>query len=156
MAKWVNTSSCVTSSTLFQYPIRRLIVRFYKVSKPRDRHLELFDRREILQATQQHCHLCACQISKRCGNLNCRSHRFETSRDFTIRRLIWYWNGDQVTYLGNYLSALPTPTLVSGILSWNKLIRLSLMYGILDMYSTYSDTQWRLHVSLNGGRVTHK
>ena len=79
--------------TLFQYSIRRLIVRSRKVSKPRDLYLELSDRSEIWQAPRQHCCRCACQISKRCDNLNYQSRGFETSRDLTIRRLIGYWNG---------------------------------------------------------------
>ena len=34
---------------------------------------------------------CACQISKRYSNSNYQSRDFETSRNLTIRRLIWYW-----------------------------------------------------------------
>ena len=78
---------------LFQYPIRRLIVRYRKVSKPRDLYLGLSDRSEIWQAPRQHWCRCACQISKRCDDLNYQSRGFETSRDLTIRRLIRYWNG---------------------------------------------------------------
>ena len=76
-----------------QYPKRRLSVRSRKVSKPRDLYLKLSDRSEIWQALRQHCCRCACQIAKRCGNLNYQSRGFETSRDLTIRRLIGYWNG---------------------------------------------------------------
>ena len=54
----------------FQYPIRRLIVRSRKVSKPRDSYLELSDRSEIWQTLRQHCCRLACQISKWCDNLN--------------------------------------------------------------------------------------
>ena len=79
--------------TLFQYSIRRLIVRSRKVSKPRDLYLELADRSEIWQEHRQHCCWCACQISERCDNLNYQYRGFETSRDLTVRRLIGYWNG---------------------------------------------------------------
>ena len=83
------------SRTLFQYSIRRLIVRSRKVSKPRDLYLELSDRSEIWQAPRQHCCRCACQISWQCDNLNYQSRGFETSWDFTVRRLMGYWNGAQ-------------------------------------------------------------
>ena len=79
--------------TLFQYSIRRLIVRSREVSKPRDLYLDLSARSEIWQAPRQHCCRCACQISKLCDNLNYQSRGFETSRDLTIRCLIGYWNG---------------------------------------------------------------
>ena len=42
-------------------------------------------------------YLSACQISKRCDNLNNQSRGFNTSRDLTIRRLIGYWNVAQVS-----------------------------------------------------------
>ena len=77
----------------FQYPIRRLTVRSHKVSKPQDLYLELSDRSEICQALRQQGCRSACQISKRCDNLNYQSPGFETSRDLTIWRLIGYWNG---------------------------------------------------------------
>ena len=80
----------------FQYPIRRLTVRSRKVSKTRDLYLELPDRSEIWQAPRQQSCRSACQISKRCDNLNYQSRGFETSRDLTIRRLIGYWNGAQI------------------------------------------------------------
>ena len=79
----------------FQYPIRRLIVRSRKVSKPRDLYLELSDRSEIWQAPRQQCCRGACQISKRHEHFNTRSRAFETLRDLTIRRLIGYRNGAQ-------------------------------------------------------------
>ena len=82
-----------------QYPKRRLIVRSREVSKPRDLYLELSNRSEIWQAPRQRCCRSACQISKRCDDLNFQSRGFETSRDLTIRRLIGYWNGAQVTKL---------------------------------------------------------
>ena len=89
----VITITCLDTWTLFQYSIRRLIVRSRKVSKPRDLYLELSDRSEIWQAPRQHCCRCAYQISERCDNLNYQSRGFETSRDLTVRRLIGYWNG---------------------------------------------------------------
>ena len=88
---------CIASSGPFQYPIRRLVVRSRKVSKPRDLYLELYDRSEIWQAPRQRCCRRACQISKRCDNLNYRSRGIENSRDPTIRRLIGYWNRAPVT-----------------------------------------------------------
>ena len=66
---------------LFQYLIRCLIVRSFKVSKPWDLYLERSDRSEIWQA------------HRRCSNLNYQSHGFETSRDHKILHLIGYWNG---------------------------------------------------------------
>ena len=80
----------------FQYPIRRLIVRSCKVSKPWDLYLELYDRSEIWQAPRERCCRRACQISKRCDNLNYWSRGIETSRDLTIRRVLGYWNGARV------------------------------------------------------------
>ena len=77
----------------FQYPIRRLTVRSRNVSKPRDLYLELSDRSEIWQAPRQQGCRSACQISKRCDNLNYKSRGLQTSRDLTITRLIGYWNG---------------------------------------------------------------
>ena len=53
-----------TGRAPFQYPIRRLNVRYREVSKPRDLYVELSDRSEIWQAHRQHCCRCACQISK--------------------------------------------------------------------------------------------
>ena len=67
----------------FQYPIRRLIVRSRKVSKARDRVLKCSYCFEIWQA--------------RSDNSKYKSRGFETLRDLTIRRLIGYWNGAQVT-----------------------------------------------------------
>ena len=84
---------------LFQYPIRRLIVGTRKVSKLRDLYLELFDRSGNCQAPRQHCCRCACQISKRCDDLNYQSCGFDTSCDFTIRRLMRYW----------YVTLVPSP-----------------------------------------------
>ena len=83
----------VVNKALFQYPIRRLIVRSRKVSKPRDFYLGLFDHIEIWQAPRQHCCRRACQISKRCDDLNYQSRGFETSWDLTTRHLIRYSNG---------------------------------------------------------------
>ena len=78
-----------------QYPKRRLFVRSRKVSKPRDLYLKLPDRSEIWQALRQQCCRCACQISKRYDNIKYQSRGFETSRDFTKRRLFGYWDGAQ-------------------------------------------------------------
>ena len=77
----------------FQYPTRHLIVRSHLVSKPGDWCWELSDCSEIWQAPRQHCCRGACHISEQCDNSNYQSRGFETSRDFTIRRLIGYWNG---------------------------------------------------------------
>ena len=71
-----------------QYPIRRVIVRSRQVSKPRNLYLELTDRSEIRQSPRQQCCRGACQILKRCDDLNYQSRGFETSRDLTSRRLI--------------------------------------------------------------------
>ena len=76
------------SRDLFQYPIRRLIVRSRKVSKRRNLFSGWYDRSDIWQTPWQQCCRCTCQISKRCHNLNYRSRGFETSRDLTIRRLL--------------------------------------------------------------------
>ena len=84
-----------TSRAPSQYPKRRLSVRSRKVSKPRDLYLELSDRYEIWQALRQQCCRCACQISKRYGNLKYQSRGFETLRDLMERRLFGYWDGAQ-------------------------------------------------------------
>ena len=70
---------------LFQYPIRRLIVRCRGASKPRNLCLELFDRSEIWQAHRQQCCWDTCQISKRYNNSNYQYRVFETSWDLMIR-----------------------------------------------------------------------
>ena len=74
-----------------QYPKRRLIV--FEVSKPRDWYFQLSYRFEIWQAHRQQCCRSACQISERSDNSKYKSRGFETSRDLTIRRHFWYWNG---------------------------------------------------------------
>ena len=71
-----------------QYPKTRLSVRSRKVSKPRFLYLQLSDRSEIRQ-----CCRCACQISKRYGNLKYQSRGFESLQDPTKRRLFGYWDG---------------------------------------------------------------
>ena len=80
---------------LFQYQIRRLILRSRNISKPWDLYSELSDHSEIIQAPQQHCCRRACQISKRYEHFNTRSRAFETLRDLTIRHLMGYWKGVQ-------------------------------------------------------------
>ena len=84
-------------SALFRYPTWRLIVRSRDVSKPRDLFLELYNRSENWQAPLQYCCRCACEISKPCNDLNYQSRAFEASRNLTIKNLIGYWNGAQVT-----------------------------------------------------------
>ena len=69
----------------FQCPKRHLAIRSREVSKPRDLYLELSHRPEIGQAPRQHCIWRACQISKRCDNLNSQSRGLEYTRDLTIR-----------------------------------------------------------------------
>ena len=81
----------------FQYPIIRRIVRSRKVSKARDRVLKCSYRFEIWQAPRQQCCRGACHISERSDNSKYKSRGFETLRDLTIRRLIGYWNGAQIT-----------------------------------------------------------
>ena len=83
----------------FQYPIRRVIVRSRKVSKPRDWQFKLSHRFEIWQANRQQCCRGACKISERADNSKYKSRGFETSRGLTIRRLIGYWNGGLVTHI---------------------------------------------------------
>ena len=77
------------TKALFQYPIRRFIVRSRKISKPRDLYLELIDRSKIWQAHRQHCCRCACQFSKQCNYLNYQSRSFEASRDLTIYKTFY-------------------------------------------------------------------
>ena len=83
-----------------QYPIRRLIVRSHKVSRPR----ELSDCPEI----DRHIGSCwqgASQISKRCDNLNYQPHGFESSRDLTILsyRVLEQGLGIYRVGIGNYI-----------------------------------------------------
>ena len=85
--------------TPFQYPIRRLIVKSRKVSKPRDRDLKTSYRFEILQAHRQHCCRCACQISERWDNFKYKSRGFKALRDLFIRRFMGYWNKAQIEWL---------------------------------------------------------
>ena len=83
------------SRALFQYPIRRLIVRSHKHSKPRNLYLILSDRAEIWQAPRQQCCRSSCLILMWYYDLICQLLGFETSRDFTIRHLKGYWNETQ-------------------------------------------------------------
>ena len=64
-----------------------------EVSKPRDWQFKLSHRLVIWQARRQQCCRGACHISERPDNSKYKSRSFETTRDLTIRRLIWYWNG---------------------------------------------------------------
>ena len=74
----------------FQHPIRRVIVRSRKVSKPRDWPFELSYRFVIWQALrQQYCRY-ACKISERSDYIWYKSPAFDSSRYLTIRRLIGY------------------------------------------------------------------
>ena len=77
---------------VFQCPIRRLIIWYSEVSKPRDLCLELSDRSEL--------------FSKRYGNSNYQCRDFDTSRDLMKWRLIGYWNRAQLSILG-LLTSLP-------------------------------------------------
>ena len=95
----IRDRSCFTHRAPYQYQIRRLIVRSREVSKPRDLYSKLPNRSVIWQAHRQQCCRGACQISKRCDNINYQSLGFETSRDLTIMRLIRYWNGAQASLM---------------------------------------------------------
>ena len=77
---------------LFQYPIRCLIIRSCKVSKPRDWQFKLLHPFEIWQALRQPCYRGACQISEQSDNSKYKSRGFEALRDLTVRHLIGYWN----------------------------------------------------------------
>ena len=99
MKRLIPSLICARARDLFQCPIRSRIVRNHTVSKQRDLYLELSDRSEFEKTPRQHGCRCACHISKRCDDLIYQSRGFETSRDLTIRRLIRYWNGAQLTTL---------------------------------------------------------
>ena len=134
----------------FQYPIRRLNARSRKASKPRDLSLELSDRSEIWQAPQQQGCRSACQISKRCDNLNYQSRGFETSRDLTIRRLIGYWNGAQQAGWQWDLSSADYHEMIVFAVTWFGLLLLQLATGSIQKYwlppSFSSYAQWWLGI----------
>ena len=88
----------VSSTNYTSDPVSIFRCLLVRVSKPRDLYLELFDRSEIWQATRQQGYRRACQISKRCDNLDYQSRGFVTSRDLTARRFIKYWNGAQISH----------------------------------------------------------
>ena len=98
---------------LFPYPIRRLIVRSHKVSKPWDVCLELSDCFEIWQAHRQYSCRGGCQISKQYEYFNPRSRAFETLRDFPIRLLVGYWNRARVTGCAPYINRFASWLLVA-------------------------------------------
>ena len=77
----------------FQYQKRRLIVRSCEVSKPPDWHFKSLHHFEIWQAHRQQCCWGACLISEQSDNSKYKYCGFETSWDFRIKHLIWYWNG---------------------------------------------------------------
>ena len=92
---------------LFQYPIRRFIVRSREVSKPRDWRIELSHHSKIWQAPQQHCCWGACPISKQYYNSNSRP-RYLTG--FYCKIINVYWNGaleclllDSLIWIKNYI-----------------------------------------------------
>ena len=91
----------------FQYPIRRLIGRSRKVSKPQDLYFELSDQSEIWQAPWQHCCQCACKVLKQCDNINCQSRGFETSRD-----LIEYWNETLIYWFTDFHETMQIWTII--------------------------------------------
>ena len=82
--RWNLIWNAKNARVMFQYPIRRLIVRSCKVSKTRDLYLELSTTLLLM-----------C-LSKRYKHFNPRSHAFETLWDLTIWRLIGSGNGAQV------------------------------------------------------------
>ena len=127
----ISAMTCWKTRALFKYPIRRLIIRSHKVSKPQDLYLELSNRSRIWQAHRQHCYQCACQISKRYENFNTRSRTFETLRDLTIRRLIGYWNGTQGSVV---IYCAPSIYLIAQLLN---------MYDTApDIYRTVQQSLW--------------
>ena len=89
-------SDICKSWALFQYSIRRLILRSLEASKPQDLYLELSCRFEIWQAPRQHRCRSACQISKWCSILKYQSCGSATTQDLTIRCVIGYWNRAQL------------------------------------------------------------
>ena len=81
---YVHTMTADVYWVPFQYPIRRLIERSREVSNGRHFYLELSDHDKIWQAPPLHCCRCACQISKRCDNLNCPSRAFARTSTPTV------------------------------------------------------------------------
>ena len=65
----------------------RLIARSREDLKPRDSYLYIFNRSDIWQAPHQKHWRDACQISERYDDYSNRSRGFESSRDFSVRRL---------------------------------------------------------------------
>ena len=64
--------------------------------KSLDRQFVLSHCFVIWQAHRQQCCRSACQISDWSDNSKYKSCGLETSRDLTIRRLIWYWIGPSI------------------------------------------------------------
>ena len=75
--------------------------RSRKFSNPRDCLLKYSYCFDIWRAARQHCCRAACQISERLDDSKHRSRAFEALRDLTIRHLIWYRNGPQVSIAHN-------------------------------------------------------
>ena len=144
--------------TPFQYPIRRLTVRSRKVSKSRDLYLELSDRCEIWQAPRQQGCRSACQISKRCDNLNYQSRGLDTSRDLTIRRLIGYWNGALVLYIFVRLFwRAREPLVKQPQITYNQTTkRGSMKFGACNIKMVTENKLWFIHsVEWCSGRLVY-
>ena len=96
LSKWITRAT----RGPFQYPRRRLALRFREVSKPRDWQLKLSHRFAIWQTHRQHCYRGACQRSERSHNSKYQSQGvrdFARSYNKTPYRIL---KQDPVIYVG--------------------------------------------------------
>ena len=132
--KWHNRFSWTNHSiwALFQYPIKRLMVRSRKALKPRDLYLKLSDRSEIWHAPRQQCCRRACKIPKRCEFFKPQSCAFETARshDKTSYRILKRGPGLSARYIMN-----------SSTLDMHSLITVQLYAKLITCYRWLMFTQ---------------
>ena len=123
---------------LFQYRIRRLIIRSHEVSKPWDRKFKSSHRFEIWQAHRQQCCRGACQISERSDNSKYKSRGID-SRDLMIRRLTDIETGPR--FLTNRPSPwVPCPAFCIDLNLYNIIICVQLNAGSEHLWDMNSQT----------------
>ena len=96
-----------------------------------------------LTGARQHCCRCACQMSEWWDYSTHKPRGLETLRDVTIKRLIGYWNGAQVTRL--YLSKQTMTSNASLCHQWSVSPRIRVyVYYVQNRQYLLDGNNWRL------------
>ena len=92
---------------------KHLIVRSLKVSKSPDWYSELYYRSELWQAPRQPCCRRACQISKRCDNVNNQSRGFDATFHWILKGVIHRtFSSEEAKWFNNTLYPTNCPDLI--------------------------------------------